>query len=136
MAELQPLVLVVAAALVDSDGRVLIAQRPEGKSMAGLWEFPGGKVEHGETLSQALARELEEELGLTGVTCDEVTRYEYTYPGKHPIRLVFLHVTEYQGEPQNLIFEEIRWEPRQYLAGFDFVEGDIEFLRGLSSELY
>jgi 8-oxo-dGTP diphosphatase len=58
------LLLVVAAALVDRDGRVLVTQRPEGKSMAGLWEFPGGKVQEGETPEFALCRELEEELGL------------------------------------------------------------------------
>ncbi|HLY58495.1 MAG TPA: (deoxy)nucleoside triphosphate pyrophosphohydrolase, partial [Stellaceae bacterium] len=57
-------VLVAAVALVDADGRVLLAQRPEGKSMAGLWEFPGGKVEPGETPEQALIRELAEELGI------------------------------------------------------------------------
>ena len=59
-----PIILVVAVALVDIDGRVLIAQRPEGKSMAGLWEFPGGKVEEGEQPEAALIRELEEELGI------------------------------------------------------------------------
>ena len=59
-----PIILVVAVALVDVDGRVLIAQRPEGKSMAGLWEFPGGKVDPGETPEQALIRELQEELGI------------------------------------------------------------------------
>src|SRR5215475_11152643 len=61
----QPLMLVVAVALVDPDGRVLLAQRPEGKAMAGLWEFPGGKIEAGETPEQALIRELDEELGIT-----------------------------------------------------------------------
>src|SRR5665213_4235634 len=60
----QPLMLVVAVALVDPDGRVLIAQRPDGKSMAGLWEFPGGKIEAGERPEQALIRELAEELGI------------------------------------------------------------------------
>ena len=59
-----PTVLVVAVALVDPDGRVLLAQRPEGKSLAGLWEFPGGKVEPGERPEQALIRELKEELGI------------------------------------------------------------------------
>ena len=58
------IVLVAACALVDADGRVLLAQRPEGKPMAGLWEFPGGKVEAGETPEQSLIRELEEELGI------------------------------------------------------------------------
>ena len=61
----QPVVLVVAVALVDPDGRVLIAQRPDGKNMAGLWEFPGGKVEAGERPEDALIRELAEELGIT-----------------------------------------------------------------------
>jgi 8-oxo-dGTP diphosphatase len=61
----KPMVLVAAAALVDADGRVLICQRPEGKQLAGLWEFPGGKVEKGETPEACLIRELDEELGIT-----------------------------------------------------------------------
>ena len=64
MSDTLPTVLVVAAALIDVDGRVLIAQRPEGKQLAGLWEFPGGKVEPGERPEQALIRELHEELGI------------------------------------------------------------------------
>ncbi|MDP2010366.1 MAG: NUDIX domain-containing protein, partial [Phenylobacterium sp.] len=60
MADPKPMVLVAAAALIDSDGRVLIAQRPEGKTLAGLWEFPGGKLEPGETPEACLIRELEE----------------------------------------------------------------------------
>ena len=64
MAESRPVVLVVAVAMIDPDGRVLLARRPEGKSMAGLWEFPGGKVEAGETPEAALDRELREELGV------------------------------------------------------------------------
>ena len=64
----KPLLLVAAAALVDADGRVLICQRPEGKALAGLWEFPGGKVEVGETPEACLIRELNEELGITVTT--------------------------------------------------------------------
>lgn len=64
-----PLLLVAAAALVDKDGRVLVAQRPEGKPMAGLWEFPGGKVKEGETPEFALCREIEEELGIEVREC-------------------------------------------------------------------
>ncbi len=66
----RPLVLVVAVALIDTDGRVLLAQRPPGKDMAGLWEFPGGKLQAGETPEAALIRELHEELGIeTGQSC-------------------------------------------------------------------
>jgi hypothetical protein len=65
-----------------------------------------------------------------------MTRYEYTYPGKHPIRLIFFRVTAFESEPRNLIFEEMRWEPRESLGSFDFVEGDVEFLRGIAARLY
>ena len=69
-APVRPVLLVVAAALIDVDGRVLLTRRPEGKSMAGLWEFPGGKVQDGETPEQALVRELHEELGIdTRASC-------------------------------------------------------------------
>jgi 8-oxo-dGTP diphosphatase len=126
----------VVAGIIEREGRILICRRKAEQSHPLKWEFPGGKVEHGETLPQALARELEEELDLHGVRCEEITGYDYTYPGKHPIRLIFFRVTEFESEPRNLIFEEMRWEPKQYLAGFDFVEGDVEFLRGISSGLY
>jgi 8-oxo-dGTP diphosphatase len=126
----------VVAGIVEREGRILICRRKPKQTHPLKWEFPGGKVEHDETPPQALARELQEELGITGVSCQEIIRYEYTYPGKHPIRLIFFRVTEFAGEPRNRIFEEMRWEPRQYLTGFDFVEGDIEFLRGISSGLY
>src|ERR1700722_5566793 len=66
----RPMVLVAAAVLIDKDNRVLLAQRPEGKKMAGLWEFPGGKVQDGETCEAALVRELDEELGIkTSSSC-------------------------------------------------------------------
>lgn len=128
--------LQVVAGVLEREGRILICRRKPEQSHPLKWEFPGGKVERGETLPQALVRELREELDLNGVTCEEMTRYEYTYAGKQPIRLIFFRVTGFEGEPRNVIFEEMRWEPREYLPGFDFVEGDIEFLRGISSGLY
>jgi 8-oxo-dGTP diphosphatase len=128
--------LQVVAGIIEREGRILICQRTREQSHPHKWEFPGGKVEYGETLEQALARELAEELDLRAVKSEEISRYEYSYPGKKTIRLVFMRVTDFQGEPQNLIFHEIRWEPRQFLASFDFLEGDVEFLRGLSSGLY
>jgi 8-oxo-dGTP diphosphatase len=128
--------LQVVAGILEREGRILICRRTAAQSHPLKWEFPGGKVERQETLPQALARELAEELDVHSISCEEMTRYEYTYSGKHPIRLIFFRVTEFEDEPRNVIFEEMRWEPRQYLAGFDFVEGDIEFLRGISSGLY
>jgi len=123
----------VVAAIIERDGKVLIGRRTREQSHALKWEFPGGKVEPGETPAQALRRELEEELGIGGATGREITRYEYTYAGRNPVLLIFFHVTEYQGEPRNVIFQEMRWEPRARLADFDFVEGDLHFLRGLAS---
>jgi 8-oxo-dGTP diphosphatase len=128
--------LQVVAGIIERDGRILICRRKSEQTHPLKWEFPGGKVERGETLPQALERELAEELDIASITCEEITRYEYTYPGKHPIRLIFFRVTEFEREPRNVIFQEMSWEPRQSLAGFDFVEGDLEFLRGLSSVRY
>jgi 8-oxo-dGTP diphosphatase len=121
--------LEVVAAIIERESRILICQRAPGKSHPLKWEFPGGKVEPGETTAQALSRELEEELGISGATGEEITRYEFRYPGKKPVRLIFLRVTSYTGEPQNRIFHDIRWEPRDRLSAFDFLEGDRDFLR-------
>ncbi|PIB26541.1 NTP pyrophosphohydrolase [Amylibacter kogurei] len=84
-------VLVVAVALIDTDGRVLLAQRPEGKSMAGLWEFPGGKVEPGEKPEDALIRELKEELGIdTWASClAPLTFASHSYDDFHLLMPVF-----------------------------------------------
>ena len=128
--------LEVVAGIIERAGGILICRRKAQQSHPLKWEFPGGKVEKGDTLPQALERELREELDLHSISCEEMTRYEYTYPGKHPIRLIFFRVTEFEGEPRNLIFEEMRWEPRQSLAGFDFVEGDLQYLRGMACGLY
>ena len=95
--------LQVVAAILEREGRILICRRTPEQSHPLKWEFPGGKVERGETLPQALARELEEEVGIRGVSCEEMMRYEYTYPGKHPIRLIFFRVTEFESEPRKKI---------------------------------
>jgi len=128
--------LQVVAGVIEREGRILICRRKAQQSHPLKWEFPGGKVERGETLPQALERELAEELDVHRISCEELTSYEYTYPGKHPIRLIFFKVTELEGEPRNVIFEEMRWESRQALTAFDFVEGDVEFLRGFSLGRY
>ncbi len=86
-------------------------------------------MEPGETPAQALARELEEELGIAGAAGQEIMRYQHTYPGRDTIMLIFFRVKEFGGEPRNVIFHEMRWEPPAKLTEFDFVEGDIEFIR-------
>lgn len=124
--------LQVVAGILEREGRILICRRTAQQSHPLQWEFPGGKVEPGETPQVALARELDEELGITGADSEEMQRYEFAYPGKNPILLIFLRVTRYEGHPRNVIFEEIRWEPANRLASFDFLEGDRDFLRALA----
>ncbi len=124
----------VVAAIIERDGRVLICQRKPGQSHPLEWEFPGGKKEPGETPPEALRRELHEELGIEDATGEEITRYEYTYPGRDPILLIFYRVTGFRGEPHNLIFQDMRWESPQNLPGFDFVQGDRDFIRAFSAK--
>ena len=119
----------VVAAMIARDGLVLIGRRKAGQQYAGKWEFPGGKVEPGEELKAALARELQEELGIAAVIGEELAQYEYTYPGRGPVHLAFYQVDKFEGEPRNLVFEEIRWEKVENLPGYDFLEGDVAFVK-------
>jgi 8-oxo-dGTP diphosphatase len=123
----------VVAAIIERQGRILIGQRQPEQSHPLKWEFPGGKVEPGETPERALTRELEEELAIRHARGAEITRYEFAYPGKDPILLIFHQVTEFEGEPQNRIYREMRWEPRAKLSAFDFLEGDRAFIQGFSA---
>ena len=104
------IVLVAAAALVDADGRVLIAKRPEGKAMAGLWEFPGGKVHDGETPEAALIRELHEELGIdTRASClAPVAFASHAYADFHLLMPLYACRT-WHGRPQALEHQELAW---------------------------
>jgi 8-oxo-dGTP diphosphatase len=119
----------VVAGVLERDGKILIGQRRAGKSHAFEWEFPGGKVEPGETPLQALERELEEELGIRNATGEEVLRYDYTYPDKAPVTLIFFRVRAWEGEPQHLNYSEMRWEFPARLGEYSFVAGDERFLR-------
>jgi 8-oxo-dGTP diphosphatase len=122
----------VVAAVIEKDGRVLICQRKGGRH-ALKWEFPGGKVERGETPHDALARELKEELGIDAHIGEEIERHEVRY-GKGPlIKLHFYRVTEFRGEPANLQFERIVWETRNNLPSYDFLDGDLEFVKRLAA---
>ncbi len=106
----KPVVLVVAVALVDVDGRVLIAKRPPGKKMAGLWEFPGGKVDIGETPEQALIRELKEELGIdTRQSClAPLTFASHAYDDMHLLMPLYA-CRVWQGDPVPKEGQELAW---------------------------
>ncbi len=119
----------VVAAVIEREGRVLIAQRKRTGQHPLKWEFPGGKVEPGEAPEAAVVRELEEELAIRARVEGEIMRYEYRYPGRTPILLIFYRVTEFAGDPQNLDFEQIAWVERGRLGEYDFLEGDTEFIR-------
>jgi 8-oxo-dGTP diphosphatase len=125
--------LQVVAAIIEREGRILVGQRTAAQSHPLKWEFPGGKVEPEESPEQALERELDEELGIRAAAGEEITRYRYTYPGKHPIELIFVRVHRFEGEPSNRIFRDLRWQPRGELRDLDFVEGDRRFIDAITT---
>ncbi len=118
-------VLVAACALLDADGRVLLARRPEGKSMAGLWEFPGGKMNPGETPEAALARELKEELGITVREQDlgPFTFASHGYEGFHLLMPLYL-CTRWQGKPRPKEGQALAWVARDRLAEYPMPAAD------------
>ena len=126
----------VAVALLEQDGKVLICRRRNDQAHAGKWEFPGGKVEPGEAPGQALVRELNEELDILAESFQEVCRYEYAYPGKSSICLVFFRVDRYVGSLQDAQFADLRWEDREALPAYDFLEGDARIVRELAEGLH
>jgi len=124
-------VTTVVAAIIERAGQVLIAQRKNLGYHPLKWEFPGGKVERGETPESAVIRELHEELGIRARIDRELMRYEYQYTGRSRILLIFYRVVDFDGAPRNLDFEEIRWEQPARLGNYDFLEGDAEFIARL-----
>ncbi len=121
----KPIILVAACALIDTDGRILIAQRPEGKSLAGMWEFPGGKVEAGETPEQALIRELNEELGIeTKETClAPLTFASYSYEKFHLLMPLYI-CRRYWGVPQSKEGQALKWVRARNLRDYDMPPAD------------
>jgi 8-oxo-dGTP diphosphatase len=122
-------VTTVVAAVIEREGRVLAGQRKPGGNHPLKWEFPGGKVEPGESPEDALIRELTEELGIQARIAGEITRYEYEYAGRSRILLIFYRVVDFEGEPQNLDFAQLQWVQRGKLLDLDFLDGDVDFVR-------
>ena len=117
----------VAAALIFRDGRILVAQRPTHSHLGGLWEFPGGKREPGESFEQCLIRELREELGVgvkVGGLFEEIT---HVYPDKS-IRLKFFLCELIEGKPQPIDCAAVRWASKPELADYDFPAADARLL--------
>jgi 8-oxo-dGTP diphosphatase len=122
-------VLVSAVALVDADGRVLIAQRPEGKAMAGLWEFPGGKIEPGETPEVALVRELKEELGIeTWDSClAPLTFASHSYEDFHLLMPLFI-CRKWQGIVAPKEGQKLKWVYPKELRDYPMPAADIPLI--------
>lgn len=125
-------VLVAAVALIDPDGRVLLAQRPPGKQMAGLWEFPGGKVHEGETPEQALVRELREELGIdTAESClAPLTFASHRYETFHLLMPLYA-CRVWKGTPQALEGQQLAWVPPLRMRDYPMPPADVPLVAAL-----
>lgn len=126
--------LTVVAALIESGGKLLVCQRRRGGAFELLWEFPGGKRKPGETLEDALERELREELGVTARIGREVYRTCHKYSEMvEPIELVFFSANAEPSEMRNLVFEQIEWRSPEILRELNFLPADQELIEKLAS---
>lgn len=126
--------ITVVAALIHHDGKLLVCQRKRGTSFAMMWEFPGGKVKPGETLEQALARELEEELGTKAMIGSEVYRTQHRYAELgDAIELIFFNARLDPKTVRNLVFEEILWRYPSSLPELNFLPADKDLIEKLAS---
>lgn len=126
--------MLVSAAVIRRNGKVLAGQRRRDGRHPLKWEFPGGKVEPGESPREALVRELREELSIDAKIGAELARYRYRYPDGCSVDLVFFSVEQFAGEPVSHAFEQIRWVEPEALPSLDFLEGDVAFVRQLARE--
>lgn len=126
--------ITVVAALIQDDGNLLVCQRRRGTSFAMMWEFPGGKVKPGESLEQALMRELEEELGARAVIGSEVYRTWHRYAElSDAIELIFFSAHLDTKQVRNLVFEQIRWIRASELPSMNFLPADRKLIEKLVS---
>jgi 8-oxo-dGTP diphosphatase len=123
---------VVAAALYDAHGQVLIAERPAGKHMAGRWEFPGGKVDPAESERAALERELREELGVEVETAQPLMRLTHAYADRD-VELSLWIIGGYRGTPRPLERQRLKWVPPARLAAENILEADRPFVAALQA---
>ncbi|HEY4381703.1 MAG TPA: (deoxy)nucleoside triphosphate pyrophosphohydrolase [Acidobacteriaceae bacterium] len=134
----KPLRLVVAALILRASSangsatEVLVCQRRPDQPMSLKWEFPGGKIEAGETAEQALSRELDEELGIAAVIGPRIAQIRHRYRNGGSIDLQFFTVREFTGEINNRIFNEICWAPLSELPTYDFLAADLGLIKDLS----
>ena len=128
--------LTVVAALIESEGKILVCQRKREGAFGLMWEFPGGKQEQSETPSEALARELREELGVEARIGAEVyrTRHEYAEM-REPIELLFFEAKAEPGQMQNLVFERIEWRSPESLTDLIFLPADRELIELLAKRM-
>jgi 8-oxo-dGTP diphosphatase len=128
--------LVVAAALIDAQGRVLVQRRPPGSSLAGLWEFPGGKPEIGESPERALARELDEELGISVEVADLTTSSFASEPlGNRHLLLLLFTCRVWTGDPKPLHATELRWVHLEELREMEMPPADYPLVAALEKLL-
>ena len=123
----------VVAALIVRDNEILCCQRTEHQALPMKWEFPGGKIEAGETPPEALRRELEEELGIVADIGPEVTRVLHTYANGNAVNLRFFSVNRFDNDLQNRIFRDVRWVKRVDLPSLDFLDADKELVSRLAA---
>jgi 8-oxo-dGTP diphosphatase len=121
----------VVAALIVQSNRLLVCQRREADPFPLKWEFPGGKVEPGEGLMQALSRELREELEIEVPSAREIFRHNHTYRDGMKVELIFFRVDEYRGKIANKVFHDVRWARLEELKQFDFLDGDLPLIERL-----
>ena len=130
-AGLRPALVVTCAVIVDAAGRVLAALRPRGKSLGGKWEFPGGKMEAGETGEECLRRELFEELGIHPGSIEPYHHQQHSYADSGAFDVTYYLVASFTGTLINRVFESTAWVPISQLGNYDILEGNMDVISKL-----